>query len=189
MARPVREAQILDAAAAEFGTRGFATASVDEIAARVGVSKPLVYSYFGSKEGLYVACVERAGERLVAAVTAAQHGPPAQRALATLDALFVTLDGRRHDWALLYDATLRDGSAGDDAARGYRRRLNATGADGTRALVGAEGDPLDQDLLTELWFGTITTVLGWWGRHPDESAEDMSARCARVLAVLSSAAR
>ena len=52
--RADREQQILDAAVAEFGERGYAHASMAAIAQRAGMSKPLVYEYFGSKEGLYL---------------------------------------------------------------------------------------------------------------------------------------
>ena len=62
--RADREQQILDAAVAEFGEFGYAHASVAAIARRAGISKPLVYEYFGSKDGLYLACLGRAGSHL-----------------------------------------------------------------------------------------------------------------------------
>ena len=60
---------ILDAALVEFSELGHAGARVDNIAERAGVSKPLIYSYFGDKEELYAAVLReayvqiRAGER------------------------------------------------------------------------------------------------------------------------------
>ena len=36
---------------------------MDEIAASVGVTKPLLYNYFGNKEQLYITCMERRGTR------------------------------------------------------------------------------------------------------------------------------
>ena len=53
--RAVREPQILEVAGRIFAARGYHAASMDEIAAAADVTKPLVYAYFGSKEGLYVA--------------------------------------------------------------------------------------------------------------------------------------
>src|SRR6266540_2051315 len=47
------KARILEAAKAEFGSKGFAAARVSEIAARAGVNKQLISYYFGGKEGLY----------------------------------------------------------------------------------------------------------------------------------------
>jgi TetR/AcrR family transcriptional regulator len=49
---------LLGAAVAEFARKGFEGARVDEIAAGAGVNKQLVYHYFGSKQGLYLAALE-----------------------------------------------------------------------------------------------------------------------------------
>ncbi|MGC7299011.1 TetR/AcrR family transcriptional regulator, partial [Mycobacteroides abscessus subsp. massiliense] len=75
MPRAERERQILDAACQEFGRSGYVGMSLAAVAAAVGVSKPMVLAYFGSKEQLYIACVERAGatvgDHIEAAMTAA----------------------------------------------------------------------------------------------------------------------
>ena len=51
---------ILDAALEEFSELGHAGARIDAIAARAGVSKPLIYSYFGDKDALYAAALREA---------------------------------------------------------------------------------------------------------------------------------
>lgn len=58
---------LLDAAAAEFSARGLAGGRVDRIAAEAGVNKERIYSYFGSKEGLFGAVIE---DRLAAVMDA-----------------------------------------------------------------------------------------------------------------------
>ena len=63
--------QTLAAAHALFAERGYAAVTMDEIAAAVGVTKPLLYNYFGNKEQLYIACMERAGDALIATVVEA----------------------------------------------------------------------------------------------------------------------
>jgi AcrR family transcriptional regulator len=63
--RAEREQQILEAAEAVFAARGVKAASMEEIAERVGVTKPLLYEYFGSKDGLVVACIRRARAELL----------------------------------------------------------------------------------------------------------------------------
>ena len=50
---------ILEVATAEFAANGYAGARVDEIAARTRTTKRMIYYYFGSKEGLYLAVLER----------------------------------------------------------------------------------------------------------------------------------
>jgi AcrR family transcriptional regulator len=62
---PVRDAErtqqaILAAAEVEFGDKGLAGARVDAIAEQSGANKRMLYYYFGSKENLYVAVLERA---------------------------------------------------------------------------------------------------------------------------------
>src|SRR4051812_12040595 len=57
--RAEREQQILAAAEEVFAERGFQATSMDEVSLRVGVSKPMLYEYFTSKEGLLLACVAR----------------------------------------------------------------------------------------------------------------------------------
>jgi len=59
-------AKILQAALSEFSERGLPAASTDDIAERCGVNKRMIYYYFGSKEGLYLAALESVYEDLVA---------------------------------------------------------------------------------------------------------------------------
>ena len=47
---------------------GYAAVTMDDVAAKVGVTKPLLYNYFGNKERLYIACMERAGDALFATI-------------------------------------------------------------------------------------------------------------------------
>src|SRR5205823_9229599 len=71
MPRPARERLILNVAGQVFAGVGYHSASMDEIAERAGVSKPMLYAYFGSKEGLYVAYVNRTGRELLARLSGA----------------------------------------------------------------------------------------------------------------------
>ena len=188
MPRAQREELILDAAQAEFGLRGYAHASVPAVAAAAGVSKPLVYAYFGSRADLYAACVAQVGERLVAAVRAAQgSGDAGSRALATLEALFVALDGRPYVWNILYDNTIRRDDAVWEIARPYREQLDDMGHEGVVAVLApTSATPHDADasLLRALWFSAVTTVISWWSDHPDESPAEMTERCRRVFGAL-----
>ena len=68
--RPVREQQMLEAASKLFGEQGYHAVSMDQIADVVGISKPMLYAYFDSKEGLCAACLKRAGADAINAITA-----------------------------------------------------------------------------------------------------------------------
>jgi AcrR family transcriptional regulator len=186
--REVREQQVLDAAAAEFGTAGYGAASLAHIADRVGVSKALVLSYFGSKEALYAACVERAGSGLVAAIEEVITTPlaPAQMADATLAAIFTALEGRPHDWNVINDRSLPDGGPGALASLAVRRTIADQAARGVARLADLElvHDHDDLAVLTEIWMSAVTATVNWWLRHPDRSAAEMAARSSRVLATI-----
>ena len=68
MPRAEREDVMLHAAGQVFARSGFHDASMDDIAEAAGISKPMLYNYFGSKQGLYIAYLERSGRSLLAAM-------------------------------------------------------------------------------------------------------------------------
>ena len=68
--RAVREQQMLDAAVQMFSVNGYHETSMDAIAAEAEISKPMLYLYYGSKEELFGACLDRELTRFVDAVRA-----------------------------------------------------------------------------------------------------------------------
>ena len=95
-----RREQLLDIGRALFAERGFDATSVEEIASKAGVSKPVVYEHFGGKEGLYAVVVDREVRHLLDMVTGAlTAGHPRalleQAALALLDYIETNADGFR----------------------------------------------------------------------------------------------
>ena len=85
MPRERREQQILDVAGAIFARAGYHSASMDEIADAAGVSKPMLYAYFSSKEGLYLAYIKRAGGQLLERLVSARARDDAPGAPAGAD--------------------------------------------------------------------------------------------------------
>ncbi|MEO7803531.1 MAG: TetR/AcrR family transcriptional regulator [Actinomycetota bacterium] len=65
-----RREQLLDVARLVFAEKGYDATSIEEIAKRADVSKPVVYEHFGGKEGIYQVVVHREMQRLLARVTA-----------------------------------------------------------------------------------------------------------------------
>jgi AcrR family transcriptional regulator len=66
-----RREQLLDVGRTLFAERGFEATSIEEIAARAGVSKPVVYEHFGGKEGLYAVVVDREMQSLTQRISSA----------------------------------------------------------------------------------------------------------------------
>ncbi|MFD7406954.1 TetR/AcrR family transcriptional regulator [Streptomyces sp. NPDC059866] len=187
VSRADRERQIIDVAVEEFGRHGYARVPVAAVAQRAGISKPLIYSYFDSKDGLYLACVRHVGDLLVDSVAAAQaRSGSTGHALDTLSAIFNAVDRCRRAWSLLYDPALPPAGDLRDAAHHYRQQLAAIGAAGTAQLLTRAGhdDPLDHDLLNHVWQHAVTAVMRWWYDHPDQSPAEMTDRCARLISAL-----
>jgi len=95
-----RRAQLIEVGRSVFAKRGYEATSVEEIAERARVSKPIVYEHFGGKEGLYAVVVDREMEALLERVTSAlTAGHPRQlveqAALALLTYIEDETDGFR----------------------------------------------------------------------------------------------
>ena len=175
--REVREREMLAVAEHAFAARGFHNASVDAIAEGSGISKPMVYAYFGSKEGLYRACMEQARGRLFENLRAgadAGAAPDEQLWLGLL-AFFTFVDEQRDSYAvLLGEAT---SGAGPFAAEGaeVRRQVGALVDDLLRRAARAEGvEPAALEMVEPLAraiIGAAESLAGWWREHPDEPRE------------------
>ena len=76
-----RREQLLDVGRSLFAEKGYEGTSVEEIAARAGVSKPVVYEHFGGKEGLYAVVVDREVSRMLGTVTEGLSGGTARELL------------------------------------------------------------------------------------------------------------
>ena len=75
-----RRAQLVEVGRGIFARRGYEAASVEEIAERAKVSKPIIYEHFGGKEGLYAVVVDREVEHIVGRIVEAMSsGSPRER--------------------------------------------------------------------------------------------------------------
>ena len=96
-----RREQLLEVGRKLFADKGFEATTVEEIAAKAGVSKPVVYEHFGGKEGLYAVVVDREIRALLDGITGAltSNGHARrlleQAALALLDYVENSTDGFR----------------------------------------------------------------------------------------------
>jgi AcrR family transcriptional regulator len=102
--RAIREEQLLDIAEALFVEHGFAGTSIGKVAECAGVSRPIVYEHFGSKEGLFLAVLARIRDVFEAELIAAAAGQQGLRAQleAGSRAFFQTLQRSPERWMLVY---------------------------------------------------------------------------------------
>lgn len=155
-------------ARALFSRRGYAAVTMDDVAAEVGVTKPLLYAYFGNKEGLYLACMEPAGEALLTTVieaVSAAEGPVEAMELGTL-AFFEFVDRDRESWRVLFDETLPVSGEVAQRIAEYRERLTemiasslVAGMPRRSRRVATEVEALSAALL-----GASEALARWWLR-------------------------
>ena len=176
LAPEVRRRQVLDAAVAVFSEQGFHGASMDDVAARAGLSKPMVYAHGGSKDELFAACLHREAERLLRSVEAAAtedtSNDPQTRLWLGLRAFFHALTTRRAGWTVLYRQASTGEFAGEvDALRG---RIVAQAA----ALM-ADGLGMPQEAVrpyAHTLVGAAEGLADWWLTGPAPVTGDDAAR-------------
>lgn len=186
--RAEREEQIVAVAVSEFADRGYAGASMVDIATRAGISKPLVYQYFGSKDGLFLACLHQVAGGLLERLTQAEVlvDDSVTSRIHALQATFEALEPQRSAWRLLYDTGLpADGEIGVAAAR-YRAEFEGLAVSGSERFLAARGsfDADDAAILTRVWLGLVFSVVGWWLEHPEVTAAEMTERSRRLLGAI-----
>jgi len=176
--RPVRERQLLELAEALFAERGYAGASMDELARRAGVTKPVVYELFGSKDGLFGACVERSIERLAADISAAvrAEGDPEARLRAGGLAFIRFAAGNRVAWDLM--------SMGGRFAE-QARAVRSSQAELIRELMAemaAEGtDQRELEIAAHAVNAAYEGVAHWMWEHPGVPIEQIADWIADLL--------
>jgi AcrR family transcriptional regulator len=184
--RAVREQQTLETARMMFAERGFAAVTMDEIAAEVGVTKPLLYTYFGNKEGLYLACMEPAAEALVDTVAAAVSATetPGAAMRAGVHAFFIFVDADRSAWRVLFDETLPAGAEPARRAAEQRERLAELVAAAELGRVPAERreeSRVEIEALAAAMLGAAEALARWWLRTEAMPAADAAELLVRTL--------
>jgi AcrR family transcriptional regulator len=97
-----RRAQLVEIGRRLFAERGYEATSVEEIADRAKVSKPIVYEHFGGKEGLYAVVVDREIEHIVASIeSAVSSGSPRERLEGAALAFLTYVEERPDGFAVL----------------------------------------------------------------------------------------
>ncbi len=166
-----RRAQLIDVGRALFALRGLDGTTIEEIAAAAGVSKPVIYEHFGSKDGLYTQVVDVEFHILLRSVTTALAGDAGSRelleraALALLDYIENSTDGFR--------ILMRD--AAPSQPEGAFSTLLSRIAARVEHIMAAEFEkrgylPQDGAIYAQMLVGMVAMTGQWWldARHPDK---------------------
>jgi AcrR family transcriptional regulator len=178
--RAVREQQMLDSAVLVFSAYGFHHASMDEIAARAGISKPMVYAYFGSKEELFIACLHREGTRLMEALirVAEPDLPPDEQLWRGLRAFFSFVAAHREGWSVLYRQARGQEPFVAELAR-MRARMVEVVAGLLGRLTATGGRRYRHDEVTAMahaLVGAGESLADWVVDHTDEPSDVTASR-------------
>ena len=174
MSASERREQLIAVARGLFAERGFDATSVEEVAARAQVSKPVVYEHFGGKEGLYAVIVDRELTAISSTITASlrSSGSPSiileRAALALLTYIEDSPDGFR----LLSSST-------DRAARTYSTLLADVAIQVSGILASQFSDhgidPRTAPLYAQMLVGIVAMPSQWWLENRTMSKEEVAA--------------
>ena len=155
-----RRAQLIEVGRGVFAERGYEATSVEEIAARAKVSKPILYDHFGGKEGLYAVVVDREVEHILKSVAeAVSSGSPRARVEQAALAYLSYVQERPEGFAvLLRDSPNRSGQLpalmydlADRVSDVFKLEFNEAGYDSKSAPIYAHA-----------LVGMVAFVGQWW---------------------------
>ncbi len=165
-----RREQLIEIARGLFAERGYDGAAIEEIAARAGVSKPVVYEHFGGKEGVYAVVVDRDVTLLLTMMREALSSGSARQLLEQAASAFLDfIDAHPDGFRIL----VRDSPIGSQGAS-FQSILGDVASRVEGILVAefkargfdAEAAPLYSQMLV----GMVGTTGQWWldTRKPDK---------------------
>jgi AcrR family transcriptional regulator len=181
-----RRARLLALGRRVFARHAYDELSIDELARRAGVAKGLLYYYFGSKRGFYVAVIEEAARELGERTATDPAAPPAERLSHALDAYVLYVDEVSEG----YRAFMAGGIGSDPEVRAIlvreRRRVAeqiAAGLTGSTAMRPALRSAL------EGWLSFVEGVSLDWLQHRDLERSEIRALLLSALVGALAAAR
>jgi AcrR family transcriptional regulator len=177
----VRAQQLLDVAERLFAARGYGSTSIEGIAREAGVTRPVVYEHFESKDGIYLACLKRARSDLEAmlAEATASATDPRERLRRGADAYFGFVERDPTRWHVLFGG----GAAvsGDVAEEAMRLHLATERRFAELfAQTAPHHDPQALAAFAHSIGGAAHQLAQWWLRTPGVSREQIVKWYSRV---------
>ena len=158
-----RREQLIEVGRRLFAEKGFEATTVEEIASKASVSKPVVYEHFGGKEGLYAVVVDREIRTLLDGITSALSAETTSRGLLEAAALSLLdyIEGSTDGFRIL----VRDSPAGQST--GSFASLISDVASQVEHLLAAEFkarglDPRTAPLYAQMLVGMVALTGQWW---------------------------
>jgi TetR/AcrR family transcriptional regulator len=184
-----RRAAVLDTACRVFARCSYRGATTAEIAREAGVTEPILYRHFDSKQALYLACIESAWQRVRTAwEEAVAAEPDAQAWTQAMANAFFEFKEQRSAVASLWMQALTESGEEPEVRKYLRRHLREVHefvAGVLRRCQAAGAVPEDRDPRAEAWIfiavGLLTAVAGRLGGLPPGDLEGIRASRRRWL--------
>jgi AcrR family transcriptional regulator len=174
-----RREQIIDVAIPVFAKRGFHGASMNDVAEAAGVTKPVLYQHFASKQDLHLALIDDVGKRMITAISKGTAGATNGKNQTELgfQAYFRWVADDRDAFLLLFSTQ----ASGDESATKAIRRITSDAASAIAPLIAVEIDHEKQRTLAHGLVGLAEGV----SRRLVERGEDFDPdELARLVANL-----
>lgn len=180
--------EVIERAAAEvFATRGYHGASIDEIAARAGVTAPVIYDHFGSKLDLHRRLLERTRDELLEMwrTNLAGDEPAEERIPHALDAWARYVEEHPYAPRMFFHET-----TGDPQIMAIHREVQAQARVALGVILGREsgaehiagaGDEEALEMAAEVIRAGLTGLAIWWSEHPDVPRERIVATAINAI--------
>jgi AcrR family transcriptional regulator len=179
--------ELIEQAASElFADRGYGATSIGEVARRAGVTAPVVYDHFASKQDLHRRLLERhyAELRLLWREQLAGEDPPEQRISRAIDAWFAYVEAHPYAWRMLFRDT-----SGEPAVRALHEQVIAQSRTaimplflrerGIEDVTSADADELG--MAWEVMRGVLQGLALWWYEHQHVPREQIVATAMNAL--------
>lgn len=175
-----RRAQLIEVGRSVFAERGYDATSVEVLAERAGVSKPILYEHFGGKEGLYAVIVDREIEHIVARITEAiGSGSPRERVEAAALAFLRYVEAHPEGFAVLaHDAPAA--SHGSNMSSVLNEVADRVGKVFAGSFKEAGYTPKMAPLYAHALVGMVTFVGQWWTEARSPSVEKVASHLAAL---------
>ncbi len=181
--RALRRSQVLAEAHDLFVERGYKGASMDELARRCGVTKPVIYDLVVSKEMLFRELMAGLQAELVACLASAVTGEREieGRLHAGILGFLRFVHQHRRGWAALLSMESGLGSAEISAIRRQGAMVVAGLIAQSTGRGGSKADARTLEAVAQAINGAVEFVALWWQAHPDLSAEALADLLAQLL--------
>ena len=171
-----RREQLLDVGRALFAERGYDGTSVEEIAARAGVSKPIVYEHFGGKEGLYAVVVDREVQALMDSFSTALSGEAPRELLEQACMVLLTYVEESSDG---FRILVRESPVGTERGGGFATIMSDVASQVEYIIVRefkARGfETKLAGLYSQALVGMVALTGQWWQDHRKPKRDEVAA--------------